>query len=235
MTYRIVADRDSDEEAWLKARRELITASESAHLMGLIKGSWAMTEEQMADRKRSGATIPSTPLLAAGRWWEGSIIRYVSDICGLDIQDSSALYISDQHPFMGATPDGLLEGGMREPAWDLAEWLTVIHDFETYKGPAAVTFLREVFELNGSRAILEVKNQESKRRSKWNKEAGGPDYYENQVKHQLAVLDDFPIGLLAAKVDANELYIHVIDTDRGYQELLIETCRDFAQKYLTGA
>lgn len=234
LTYVVVADRSHSEEEWLRERQTRVTASESAHLMGLVKGSWALSEEQLAEKKRSNEAEPATARMSAGTWWEGPIIRYVGDVLGLSTIPSSALYASVEHPFMGATPDAQV-CDLVEPDYGLSDWLTVVHDFEVRRGADAVEYVRDLLLMGDGKALLEVKNQESKRRPMWNKEAGAPPHYENQVRHQLAVLDDYSVGLLAAKVDANELYVHIIERDSSYEELLIDTCRAFSEKYLTGA
>jgi hypothetical protein len=235
VTYRLLVDRERDgDEAWLKARRKLVTASESAHLMGKVDGSWRKSEEDLAKEKRGSGHLPSSPLLEAGKFWEEPILRYLALTAGLEVQGSPGLYVSDQYPYMGATPDAFVTGsGRRIPA--LAGWLVVQYQFEILRQEEAVTALHDVLSQHGYRALVEAKNQESKRRSKWNKEAGGPPYYENQAQHQLAVLDDYQINLLVAKVDANELYVHVVESDELYVELLADTCRVFAEKYLTEA
>lgn len=159
---------------------------------------------------------------------------YLSAVAGLEIQPSTGLYVSDTYPFMGATPDGFVLGPGASIR-GLRDWLVVQYQFEIKRGEEAFQVLHDVLSQAGYRSLVEAKNQESKRRSKWNKEAGGPAYYENQAQHQLVVLDDYPLNLLVAKVDANELYVHVVEADEMYGELLADTCRAFAEKYLTEA
>lgn len=235
MTYRLLVDRERDgDEAWLTARRKLVTASESAHLMGKADKSWAKSEDGLAQEKRGSGPLVPSPLLSAGQFWEGPILDYLAAVAGLEIRPSSGLYVSDRYPYMGATPDGFVLGPGASVR-GLRDWLVLQHQFEILRGEEAFQRLHDVLSQVGYRSLVEAKNQESKRRSRWNKEAGGPPHYENQAQHQLAVLDDYKVNLLVAKVDANELYVHVVESDELYVELLADTCRVFAEKYLAGA
>lgn len=209
----------------------MVTASESAHLMGLAPSYWALSEEELAERKLKAEEFQSSPAMAAGSYWEPAILEYLSAVTGLGITPNAALYRHDDYPFVGATPDGyadLVVPGDRVP--ELVAYLTVVSHFEVLQGEEALSSLYASMA-ESSETLVEVKNQESKRRSKWYKEEGPPEHYVAQVQHQLAVMGA-DLGLLVAKVDANELYVHVIESDPLYHELLFETCAEFFDKYL---
>lgn len=223
----------------------MVTASESAHILGQTPKYWAMDEEQLAERKLSGEEFKPNAVMCAGTFWEPFIADYIHRATGIFVQPSSALYQHEEHSFLGATPDGyaVLDAvpGAEPRVHELVSYLTVVHNFEVYRGEEALEKLYEalVGQKNtqdglGYQGLVEIKNQESKRRSKWYKEEGPPHHYYCQVQHQLCVMGA-EVGLLVAKVDANELYVHVVEADPLMHELLVDSCRDFCQQYLDTA
>lgn len=237
----LVADRDGNEEAWLAARRTLVTASESAHLMGCYRGApFELPADHLARRKLEPDPVADAVGVAAhaGRFWEDSILGWFLELTGLWVNPRTTLFRSREHPFMGATPDGEVVYAVPDPPWDLfaAPYLRVVTDFDTVEGREAAEVLRTMVGLRleaGHRVLLEVKNQESKRRSRWNKPGKTDAGYRNQCLHQ-AVVMEADLVLLAARVDANELYVHPIVRDAEYEERLVSTCRRFHERYLTG-
>lgn len=238
-----LSSRAEDEEAWLADRRTMVTASESAHLMGSYKGApFAKTPMELAESKRRTKPEKVGPRAHAGRWWEEPISRWFARLSGLEILGLDRLYRSLEHPFMGATPDGLVVG-TSEPDEELVPWLHVAEEFDLLRGLAGSELLKTLFLPPSSddagatsaprRTLVEIKHQESKRRSRWNKPGKLDAGYRNQALHQ-AVVCDADLVLVVAKVDANEVYVHPVFRDPEYEELLVARCERFANRYLRG-
>lgn len=225
-----VADREIDEAAWLEARRSLVTASESAHLMGLLASKpWGLLPDELAERKLDPSPQRVGPPAHAGRWWEGPDLAWAARVTGLRLLPSSSLWRSRAEPSMGATTDALaLPGGERDP--EVATYLTVMDEWDSWSGDEAAARLAEAVADAGW-ATCESKHQESKRRSRWTKPGKAPKDYVCQARHQ-ALVHDAPLSLLVARVDANEVYVHIVPRDRPYEEVLAKACRTFRANHL---
>ena len=222
--------RDEDYQGWLEARRKVVSASESAHLMGAANQRWRKSAEQLAEEKLNPPERFDNKHMAAGRFWEDHIIGWFNQATGLGVVPNGCFFRHPEHA-MGATPDGFLMEGPLDETWceHTAQWLTVLEGPDLLTGEGAVLRLRQWLGDDG--AVVEVKHQPSKRRSYWNKPLHPPADYECQVQHQATVCSTEK-GLLLAKVDHNELYCHLLERDEMFCELLVDTCNDFAETYL---
>ena len=232
-----VADRAQDEEGWLRARRNLITASESCHLVGTAHRRWRKSPDELHDSKMF-SNVEVTAKMRAGQFWENSILEWFSELTGIAATGASALLANTQFPGLGATPDGTLnfiqdpkaiQRAMKAPTISL---LRVVGAEMVFEGPDALAYLVQVLDNEGFGGTpLEVKNQESKNRYKWNREDSSKVvHYVTQVNHQTLVMEQ-KLGLLAARVDANELYIHCVPADKEHQQEIIDETRRYHDRF----
>lgn len=250
MSLVVLADRAEDEEKWKSARRKAVTASDCVHLMGAADKHWLKTPEELAAEKR-GSGSPSSQLMQAGSFWEGPILSYLDEILGLETEPETVLIQDPSLPFLACSPDAWLGYGeswaITRPRRALEGFLHLYQEGDAFYGEEAVQRLLEALAKaravempsdgrlwwEAARCLVEVKNQASKDRPKWNKPSGPPKYYECQCQAQMAVIPvDFV--LLAAKVDANEIFAHVVARDDFFIELLVDTARAFHEEYLAG-
>lgn len=223
--------RALDEAGWLEARRSVVTASESAHLLGLYASApFGMTAPELAERKRSTAPPRVSEHAHAGRWWEDPNLSWFSKVSGACVVGLDRLYISREHPFMAATPDGIVSA-LDEHDEDLLPFLHFADEFDLLQGREARDALIECIG-KYERVLVEAKHQRSKSRFRWNKPGKLGAGYECQARHQ-AVVCGADLVLVVAKVDANELYVHPVYRTADYEEALVEACRLFSEKYLS--
>ena len=192
---------------------------------------WWQSPEELAAKKKSGERIPMNEPMAAGQHYEVANLGYVGYVLGLTPEPDGYLYYDEERlPIMGASPDGWLN---QSETLEPAEFEPTIMVTDTWtrqrSGRGAVEFLRALVAEHIS-VPTEMKHVRSRSRPTWNKPTP-PSYYENQVRHQLAVLDE-PVGLLIARCDAYEIYVHVIEREEGYERLLVEACDRFAAEHL---
>ena len=213
-------------EEWHAARRTMVTASRSSHLMcpGL---PWGVTAAELASDMASGGGIVEREMMAAGSYFELANMGWLSHCTGAMVEPDGALWYDPERPWMGASPDAYLTGG--GPAPDLSwEPSLVVRDSwgEALYGDEAAAYVRAL----PTHTLLEAKQSKSAGRSKWKKTAP-PDHYYNQAQHQMSVLG-IDNNLLVAKVDAYELWAFHIEKSDGYCELLEQECKAFWEKYL---
>lgn len=244
MSLIVLADRATDEAKWLAERRKIVTASEACHLMGTADKSWCKSKSDLAKEKLSGDRGFVSPRMVAGTFWEPHIKDYFSACSGINTGGDTRLYGNTESPWLGASIDGWVNyvRPLDRTRMPLEAFLTVYLDGETYEGAEAVQSLLEASQgqpwcrwdislgLEGW-ANIEVKNQASKDRPKWNKPEGAPAYYETQAQAQMAVVP-VDVVLLVACVDRNEIYCHVIRRDEFFIELYRETARAFVEEFL---
>lgn len=121
MTYKIVADKDADEQGWYEARTALVTASEVATLIRGGAGAWsALRAEKNGERR-----MFQNRAMTHGVEREPIIAEFARMTFGLI--PSSALLINPDMPIYGATPDGITEDGTV-----IGEYKTTIHDWKDW-------------------------------------------------------------------------------------------------------
>lgn len=220
-----------DEAGWLEDRRGLVTASESSHLLQASPAYFRKTPEQLAAHKAAGTPIPPNAKMRYGSLLEKHILDAMGHILGWQVRHDHHLYASAQHPYMGASPDGWLTGTPVEQYPELTQTLCVVDGVDVLYEEEGLERLEDVIQEADWNVGLEAKAQPSKSRSKWNKGMGTPKHYACQAIHQNVVLG-WQVCLLCAKVDAFEMFVHVIRRNEPYEQLLVEACGRFAQTYL---
>lgn len=232
----ILADREVDEQAWLKARRSYITASESCHLVGTAHHKWRKSPQELYNAKQT--PIKGTGKMRAGQFWEDGILAWISECTGVWLQPSSKLLGNTKTPGLAATPDACTENIQSNSDWEkavnapTAEFVQLQFMGEIFSGPDAVEQLHKIIDAYGvTLAPWEVKNQASKDRYKWNKDNTEKiAHYVTQSQHQQLVMEQ-PVGFLAAKVDANELYIHVLPADSEHQQKIKDCANEYHRRF----
>lgn len=225
----VLADRAVSELDWLEARRRVVTASDTIHLLNAAGRGWGLTDEQLATKKRQPGQRQPSAKMAAGSFWERHIGEYFAEATGLQVEPETRLLGSREWPWLAASPDGYVEALLLPPIPSpLADYVVFFDRGEAYHGEEAVAALREVCQ---QRCLLELKNQESKSRGLWNKASGPPTYYYTQATAQIAVTS-IDTCILVARVDANELYCHAVHRDEFLIELMVDVSRGFYDCYL---
>ena len=195
-----------DEAVWLLARRDHITASAAAAIVGKHPFK---TREEVIDTKLFGSDfVPN------GRTWFGNArevanIRIFSKLAGYEVETrlNHSLLVSKEYPWMACTLDGyVVRPASRE---GVPEELLI-----------------ELPKLSRG-TVVEAKNVQSKSRSMWNKGKMHPRLfmYWAQVQHQLVVTEGIGgnrPGILFAAVDACEMYAHVVTPDVVFQTRLVD-------------
>lgn len=199
---------------------------------------WRRHPEQLYDQKQFGIDV--TAKMRAGQFWEDGIIAWFCELTGYAATPASALLGNTQFPGLGATPDGTLnfiqdpkriKKAINSPTVEL---LKVVGDEHVFEGKDALAYLTHLLDEEGFGGTpLEVKNQESKSRHKWNRvDSTKVAHYVTQVNHQMLVMER-KVGLLAARVDANELYIHVVPADVVHQTEIVKAAKEYHEQFGT--
>lgn len=128
---RLVLSGDAPREKWLEARRQGITASEIAVILGLVPGTWNSPHAlYLVKRGEIGEDDRATEEMALGAYLEDYVCqRFAGRHPEFALEGNGQdLYASDEHDWMLATPDRLVY----EESWDRAigQWLRT--------GPVAV-------------------------------------------------------------------------------------------------
>lgn len=222
-------------EEWFAARRGRVTASNAAHLMMDSKSlRWWLDPESLAARMRGEEPAPRNERMDAGQHFEIPNMGWLSYVTGAAVEPDGYLAVDTDRPYIGASVDGWYHPE-RDPArahgaYGYEASILVTDEWgRQYRGDAAVSRLMELPD----RTPLEMKHVRSKSRPYWNK-TKPPEHYEWQVRHQLMV-HDADVGLLVCRVDAYELYCHIIERDAGLESQLEAACKSFVEKYLTPA
>lgn len=103
----------ANREAWLKAREEMVTASDCAMM---LRCGWAKTDEerlQQRDTLRTlkafkGRAMEETESMRMGRCLEPAIIAYANAHMGLKLAHNTTLWASEECPRLGATTDAVM-------------------------------------------------------------------------------------------------------------------------------
>jgi len=190
---------------------------------------WGKTPEELARSMLQPESFAQTEQMAAGSHFESAIGSWLGLLCGLTIEPDGFLYASDSAPWMGASPDGRLGLPTGDPAsFDCTmtlrdPWGAVLH------ADAAVSYLRAL----PAETLVELKQSRSRGRPRWRADSP-PDYYVNQVQHQMHVLG-VDSCVLMAKVDAFEMWGYHIEMERGYCDLLEKATESFWREHIEGA
>jgi len=140
---------DSDRPAWLERRRSLLTASETAAVLGEDTRSSAF--KVYWDKVQPGESLEfgiESPAFW-GRILEGPILTAVADYYGWEHRRGGALLISRKYPWLGATLDYEIDRGLGHK--------------EPFEGKTTAFMLRGDWnELTGdmpNRVVLQVQHQ----------------------------------------------------------------------------
>lgn len=214
-------DDGGDRDAWLAARRGVLTASRAAALTG--DHPFVTADQYYLEKLGAGPAFRGS-----GPAWFGSMREEVNlemfgARAGREVRPSRGLYVHRDLPWLAATPDaGLLGPAPTPPRFPLPPDL----------GPLELPPECE------PGTPVETKATASKSRPYWKRHrpVGRPwnrtdrlFYYYAQVQWQLAVLGR-PVGVLVGFVDAAEMYVHVIYRDAAYQRRLLEAGEAMARR-----
>lgn len=95
----------ADRDAWLEARRKIITASEAGSISGTNPFK---TKAQLWHDKKHGTKYEDTIHTLRGKKFEPTVLKAWSEANnGAPYRQLSDLLVSVQYPFIGATLDGL--------------------------------------------------------------------------------------------------------------------------------
>lgn len=187
---------------------------------------WKLPRENLAKHIRGEAEFVTNVAMEAGTHFETTNLKWFGYCASRHVHALGDLTVDDERPWLGASLDGWSGPGARGAVTDTAPRLWTVDDFgREVRGLDAQGYLREL-----PLSLVEMKQTVSKNRSRWNKPSP-PPYYWNQVQHQMLV-SGYELGMLVCKVDAYELYVHVIEADPEYQARLEATCREFWEEYL---
>ena len=93
-------------EAWLAARKNYITASDAAAVLGM--SPWRSRMEVWQDKRGMGLPVEETERMRLGRLLEPAILRRYQDDCDHKVHPNDQLYVADKVPFLAATPDAFV-------------------------------------------------------------------------------------------------------------------------------
>lgn len=105
----------SDEAAWKAARWEGISASMVPLLMGLNKWDKRSHDEILMDYALRKDAFVDNPSAEAGRRLERPILDWAGDVGGFKIDSWGKLCRSSKHPYLLATPDGVVRSDKDAP------------------------------------------------------------------------------------------------------------------------
>lgn len=108
MSYTVL-DAVPNTDAWLKARKSFIGASEVACILGLSK--WSTPLGIYQDKLNPNVSDEMTEWQEWGHRLEDAIATWVGDTQGHVVQDSPGLLQSTEYPWLGATPDRINANG----------------------------------------------------------------------------------------------------------------------------
>src|ERR1700761_6028461 len=126
----------AEREAWLKRRKNLLTASDVAAVMGMNKHKRA----EVVFNEKTGAVEPPDlsriPAIQAGQYFEAGILQHFADahpeFTGGVLQNGPQEVISPVLPWLAATPDGDARGetenhparrvAVVEAKWTSTDW-----------------------------------------------------------------------------------------------------------------
>lgn len=202
---RIITD---SEAAWLEARKGYITASDVAALVGA--NPYKRREDVIAEKSGLGEERETTAAMYWGIKSEAVILSGFSEITGVRLRHRNWLLVRDDAR-VAATLDGLcfVGRGPRNPRGRAKS------SFCVWPGDT----LRDGMGLG----VIDAKCVASRNRSLWNKPTP-PEIYWWQIQAQLYVTG-LDYGVLVAKVDAAEVYAHVIERDAGAAEEILNAAK----------
>lgn len=218
-------------EAWYEARRCTVTASNSCHLMlGPSDLRWWLDPDALAARILGDEPVPRNERMEAGSFFETANLGWFGYVVGRAPEPDGYLTLDPSRPHVGASLDGRLGPKTDAPTLPFDPSLVVRDAWgRSYYGRDAVRVIDDL----PATTLVEMKHGPSKSRPQY-KGDEPPPYYACQVRHQMMVVGE-EVGLLVARIDAYELWVHVIERDPGYETLLDEACREFYETKLRPA
>lgn len=230
MTGRTLRFGPPHTEAWYDARRRTVTASNSASLMLTPEElPWHEDDETLAARILGRTPGPPRSIkMEAGTHFETANLGWFGACIGRLVEPDGWLTVDPDRPWLGASIDARLRDRSFLGAAVESEPALVVHDTwgRQHVGHDAVQYLLDV----PAGAVVETKHVESRNRSRFAK-ADPPAYYGTQLRHQMAVVGERH-GLLVARVDAYELWVHHLVADPAWEARLDERCRAFWEKHI---
>ena len=175
--FNLLGDAEADRDAWLAARKKLLTSSDMFTWTGDYESWWSSTRKDIIDEKFHGARKEFPPNDAVsihhGSFDEANIIRKTGVALGADVQGVNWLVTNPKWEHLGASIDGFIAHAGEEPD------PLFFQDKKMCK--ALVARLKSC----GEPAVLEIKKSLSR---KWPK--APPNYYADyQCQAQMHILD----------------------------------------------
>jgi len=240
-TSRKIADAKADFDHWKETRKSYLTSSEVFGWRGVGVPDWYAedTNEHTVLQGKQGAEKtfdpPAETSIAHGSFDEENIQRKFGYAVGCLVQPDNGLYVNDRWSHIAASIDGfgLPWNGEAEDGLLLdADECPPVHA-EFSQDRTLFPYLRDYIDTTGTMFITEVKKSTS---SKFQKEA--PEYYVDQVKTQLAVLElDYAI-IMAETVMRHptqkwrqvwDMRAYVIERDAAWDRVLDVENEKFAE------
>lgn len=212
---KILADEHKDPTAWLKARQDLVTASDifTYHVNGKPPEKyswWDSTVEEIHNGKFEGISKAFSPQdkvhMAVGKAMEPFVLDLFAEQYHVDVDSTGQLWWNERWPHIGASPDAFVwpSRALREETPQMT--------LECSQSPSkAAKVYRAIHGKNGPTEdacwLLEAKFSPS---AAWQKEC--PLYYWYQVQTQLHVLD-VEHAVIAALTLKKKKYPRVVDAE----------------------
>ncbi len=187
---------DADKARWLALRRNYITGTDAAVLMGV--SPWGSIDK-LIDDKIHGAPPFDNVSMCWGRFLEDSNRRAFSLITGLATESFHDFVALDEHR-LGATMDAKIvgvDGPVTTDPW-YVDWRQGSRE--------------QVVELLGVHGWLPMELKQSKSSSRRYWKHGVPEYYWWQVQVQ-AFVNHKPAVVLVSKLDMHEMNAYVVMRD----------------------
>lgn len=224
---RKAADQKYDHDAWLEARKPLITSSDFFSYRGHnIPSWWGTTPDEIETNKiedlKREFPVPARVSMNHGIHDEDNIRRKFGEAFGCGTVGDHGLYVNTKWPFLGASIDGFFTRPYEEfsKASDYCQDDARVHDL--------IFEIQQLVPL-GRNGLLEIKKSTS---TKWGTDV--PDYYKAQVQGQLNILD-LPVAIIVAETITYikpkgerrkrafwDLVPYVIMRDFAFEEVLTE-------------
>jgi len=236
---RKIADAKANFDHWKETRRSFLTSSEVFGWREIDVPSWYSEDNNKytiiegklgAEKKFDDYSVTS---MAHGSFDEQNIQEKFGYAVGCLVKPDNGLYVNDRWDFIAASIDGF------GAPWDADAW----HDpsleepevhAEFSQDRTLFPYLRSYIDDNGGLFITEVKKSTS---SKFQEMV--PEYYVDQVKTQLAVLE-LDYGIIMAETIMRhpkqkwrqvwDFRAHVIERDPAWDKVLDEENEKFAEE-----
>ncbi len=195
----LIFNSKDSEEKWLQARQNYLTASDVSAAMG--ESSFKTPAELVAD-KLYGSNFKGNRKTWWGQFEEENLVRLFLKL-GVEVEYDGGLYALEGTR-LAATLDARSTGRKLDvPAVDLSK---------VTSEPSLLA--RAIAAATSRPCIVEFKCSEVFQAKTW--KVGPPSYYVTQVQAQLAV-SGLRTALLAARLGAHDLIVHIIEADPATQ------------------